>query len=297
MTILNQQSDGLYNVLIVLVRNTVRFAPGSAEDLLKISGSELDSVESGHLSRTLTRWTELGLFDPTGDFGLAEPYRKALGGKVDEAEARLPKVVREITLAPQNNERFWDAEGAKSADFSRGTAWLLAQDIYDLPESSKDWETLLLRQITDAETVIVQNDTRWNALRSWMPYLGFARSTNRFDVDPTNALRDALPRVFESVQTLLAGDFLERIAASLPVLDGGRYRRDVEGVLKEASWPKPAANHLSTALSRALQRLDREGSIELEQRSDTKEGLTLTGRHRRPWREFSHVSLKSKKAQ
>lgn len=295
MTILNQQSDGLYNVLIVLVRNLIRFSPDSPEDLYRVSGSDLDSVDAGHLSRTLTRWTELGLFASKPTFCLAEPYRTVLGSKPDEAEARLPRIARQLALAPENNAKFWDAEGARSADFSRGAAWILAQDSYTLPDSTKDWEVLLRRQLADAGTVIVQNDTRWNGLRSWMPYLGLARNSTRFDPDPTDAVRDALPDVFKGVTTLLAGEFLERVAEALPILDGGRYRREVEEKLKEETWPWMAAGHVSTSLSRALQRLDREGAMMLEQRSDTGEGAVLTGRNRKRWRDFSHVTLKSKK--
>ncbi len=118
-------------------------------------------------------------------------------------------------------------------------------------------------------TTIVQNDTRWNGLRAWMPYLGFARVTSRWDIDPTDALRDTLPEVFGSASRLIAAEFLERAASTLPVLDGGKYRQNVESVLKESSWPKPEPGSLSTSLSRALLRLEREGTIKLEQLSDT----------------------------
>lgn len=297
MTILNQPSDGLYNVLIVLVRSIIRFSPRDEEQLLLACGSGLESVDSSHLGRTVTRWTELGLFQSlNGVIDIAEPYKAMLGSKHDAAEVRLPKALRAITLHPDNNTRFWDAEGARSADFSRAVAWMLAQDVYTLPQTPKLLEGLLNAQLIDPTgTTIVQNDTRWNGLRAWMPYLGFARVTSRWDVDPTDALRDALPEVFGSASRLMAGEFLERAASTLPVLDGGEYRRNVESALKESSWPKPEPGSLSTSLSRALLRLEREGNIKLEQLSDTGQGAILVGRNRKRWRDFTHISISRKR--
>lgn len=296
MTILNRPSDGLYNVLIVLVRAAVRFTPRDQDQLLLACGSAVSAVDASHLNRTLTRWSDLGLFQAGKEsFSIAEPYRSVLGSKPDVAEARLPGVARTIALRADNNARFWDAEGARSADFSKGTAWMLAQDVYTLPSTTKGWEGLLKRQLMDSDgTTVVQNDTRWNGLRAWMPYLGFARDTTTWDVDPTEALRDALPDIFGSATNLLAREFLERAANALPVLDGGKYRRDVEAALKESAWPKPDPGSLSTSLSRALQRLDREGTVQLEQRSDAGDGASLVGRGGRRWRDFSHIIMTRK---
>jgi hypothetical protein len=297
VTILNRPSDGLYNVLIVLVRAAVRFTPRDAEQLLIACGSAVETLDAAHLGRTLTRWTSLGLFQADKDaISIAEPYKTILGTKPDLAEARLPKVARTIALHEDNNARFWDAEGARSADFSKGAAWMLAQDVYNLPSTTAGWEVLVNRQLVGSDgTTIVQNDTRWNGLRAWMPYLGFARDATCWDVDPTDAVRDVLPDVFGTAKTMLATEFLERVAAALPVLDGGKYRREVEAVLKMGSWPKPEPGQVSMSISRALQRLDREGVIVLEQRSDTRDGITLLGRGGRRWRDVTHVSPVTKK--
>jgi len=298
VTILNRPSDGLYNVLVVLVRAAVRFTPRDTEQLLLACGSAVDSLDTGHLNRTLTRWTSLGLFQIDKDsFAIAEPYRTFLGSKSDVAEARLPKVARTLALHEDNNARFWDAEGAKSADFSKGAAWMLAQDVYTVPSTVSGWEGLVARQLSDPDgTTIVQNDTRWNGLRAWMPYLGFARDATSWDIDPTEAVTDALPDIFGSAKALLVSEFLERLAEAIPILDGGKYRREVEAVLRDGAWPKPDAGSLSTSLSRALQRLDRVGMIKLEQRNDAGEGISLTGRARRRWRDVSHISHGAKKA-
>jgi uncharacterized protein (DUF2267 family) len=248
-------------------------------------------VDPKQLNQTLTRWTELGLFkqDDT-DISLAAPYRAMLGKSADDAEARLPKVLRRILLSPANNERFWDAVENKSADLSRGLSWIMAQDIYTLETGSAvAIAKLETEQLKDQDKRIFQNDTRWNGLRTWMVYLGFARSGARVSVDPTEALRDTLPEIFGDQSSLSGREFVERVAEELPVLDNGSFRRRIEDVLDAAHWAAPRSGHASTALSRAVQRLDREGLIAAEQRSDAEDGVVLVGMGSRAWRSVTNI--------
>ncbi len=297
MSILNQASDGLFNVLIVLVRAIVRFGPREREDLILICGGAVEGFETNQLTTTLNRWTELGLFgEDKGAIVIAEPYRSALGKNAADAEARLPKVVRNVALLPENNARFWESEEAKSADLSRGVAWMLAQDVYALDANSDRLAELEGRQLIDSGTKnIVQNNTRWNGLKTWMLYLGFARESLQWVVDPTEALRDVLPDIFGSSRELTSLAFVERAASVLPVLDSGVYRTQTEAVLNERVWPRPREGCLSSSLSRAIQRLDREGALTLSNRSDTEGVVALTGTDLRTWREVSHLSLPPKR--
>ncbi|TCM76584.1 hypothetical protein EV291_1091, partial [Rhizobium sp. BK068] len=293
MSLLNQASDGLFNVLIVLVRTLVRFGPKCREDLILACGGAADACDTSQLTRTLNRWTELGLFgEESGSVIIAEPYRSALGKNPEEAEDRLPRVARRVALQSANNVRFWESEGAKSADLSRGVAWMLAQDVYTLDASLDRLAELEGRQLLDSGVQkIVQNNTRWNGLKTWMLYLGFARDGMQWVVDPTQALREVLPEVFDSNRELSAPAFVARAAAALPVLDGGVYRVQVEGALKESAWPRLRAGLVSSSLSRAIQRLDHEGLITLSNRSDTEGVVSLTGSNARTWRDVSHVAL------
>ena len=293
MSILNQSSDGLFNVLIVLVRALVRFGPKSREDLIRACGGAVEAVDTSKLSTTLNRWIELGLFgEDEGVVVVAERHRSALGKSADDAEARLPNVARTIVLLPANNLRFWESEEAKSADLSRGVAWMLAQDVYTLDTSSDRLAELEIRQlVSGGGQKIAQNNTRWNGLKTWMLYLGFARDGSRWVVDPTSAVRDALDDIFGSSRELSAPAFVARAAAVLPVLDGGAYRVQVEAALKENALSRPRAGSISSSLSRAIQRLDRGGFIELSNRSDTEGVVTLTGSNARAWRDISHVGL------
>jgi hypothetical protein len=293
VSVLNQASDGLYTVLIVLVRAIVRFGPRSREDLILACGGAVDAVDTSQLTQTLNRWTELGLFgQQDGSVTIAEPYRSGLGKSADEAEARLARIVRTVVMLAENNERFWEREKSKSADLSRAVAWMLAQDVYSLDGNVKNLALLEEAQIVDpAKQTIGKNDTRWNGLKAWMLYLGFARDGMQWVVDPTQALRDALPDIFGASRELTGPAFVERAASVLPVFDGGAYRTQVEASLKERAWPRPRAGLLSSSLSRAVQRLDREGAITLANRSDTEGVVTLAGTNMRTWREVSHVAL------
>jgi hypothetical protein len=292
VSVLNQASDGLYTVLIVLVRAIVRFGTRSREDLILACGGAVDAVDTSQLTQTLNRWTELGLFgQEDGSVTIAEPYRSGLGKSADEAEARLPRIVRTVVMLAENNERFWEREKSKSADLSRAVAWMLAQDVYILDGNVKNLALLEEAQIVDsAKQTIGKNDTRWNGLKAWMLYLGFARDGMQWVVDPTQALRDALPDIFGVSRELTGPAFVERAASVLPVFDGGAYRTQVEA-LKERAWSRPRAGLLSSSLSRAVQRLDREGAITLANRSDTEGVVTLAGTNMRTWREVSHVAL------
>ena len=194
-------------------------------------------------------------------------------------------------LAPENNSRFWEAEENKSADLSRSLSWMLAQNVYTIDTGSHPKVAALeLSQVADLDKRILQNDTRWSGLRTWMLYLGFARGGAQITIDPTDAiLRDLLPEIFDQDQTLPARIFVERAAAMLPVLDGGAYRLQIEEVLKDSAWTRPDKGHLSTSFSRAIQRLDREGLIATQHKSDSEGGVTLVGTEQRPWRTMTHI--------
>lgn len=290
MSVLNQASDGQFNVLIALVRASVRFGARARADLLDLCGADTPGVDPSKLNSTFLRWTELGLFEaPDGLTVLSEPYRGRLGKDVAKAEARLPSIAREIVLRADNNQRFWEAEGNRSADLTRGLSWLLAQDVYAIDTSSHGKiQELESTQMADKSKLMLQNDTRWVGLKAWAAYLGFGRGDN-FTIDPTAALRDVLPDILPNGTPMSARAFLDRTAEVLPVLDQGSYRLLVEDALKESAWSRPDDSRLSSALSRAIERLAHSGELAMEQRADAEDGLQLTGLNGRIWRSFTHV--------
>lgn len=295
MTVLNRTNDGLFNVLIVLVRSVVHFGERSRNDLFLACGNEFLAETPNQLAQTLNRWIEFGLFNEDGGkVRISETYRSELGKTADQAEMCLAKIVRKVAMLPANNARFWGNEGAKCADLSRGIAWMLAQDVYTLDSGSDNLAGLESKQLRDSKTqTISQNSRDWPALRDWMTYLGFARDGAQWVVDPTQAIRDILPEIFGQSRELSSPLFVERASAILPVIDGGAYRLQVEEALNEAVWPKLRAGLVSSSLSRALQRLDREADITLINKSDTGGVVTLIGHQSRAWRDVSHIGLKS----
>ena len=290
MSILNMASDGLFNVLIILVRALVKFGPQSRENLLALSGAKFDVIDPSKISMSLGRWTELGLFtDVDGSISLSEIHKKSLTNSPDVAELRLPKVLRSIIFAPENNVQFWSTEENRSADCTRGLAWLLAQNVYTLDTGShKSINQLESEQILDESRRMFQNDTRWNGARTWSVYLGFARQGATLVIDPTPALRESLDEIF-TTDRMTARDFVDRSAEVLPVLDGGTYRYQIEEVLKDTSWQKPPSNFVSTSLSRAIKRLLQEGLIADDRRSDTDAGINLMGFRDEAWLSITHL--------
>ncbi len=286
MTILNTASDGLFNVLIVLHRTLATHGPMDKDRLIRLC-SPAESPNKDQVGQTLRRWTQLGLFR-------AMENDKLTLDKLDKNPEQLPAICRRLLFSDENNERFWDNEGARAADFTRALAFILAQDIY-VNEFSTHREVQVLEQdqFRDEARRLLQNDTRWNGLRFWGDYLGFFWEDQRRWPDPTAAIREELPEIFGKQNELPAQDFITRLGERLPVLDGGRYRLEVEAALEPAEWQPPTRpDLLSTSLSRALWRLSRSGGpLRLEKRADAGDGRTLQRAGGRDWQTFTHVLL------
>src|SRR6267378_1194655 len=135
MTILNHPSDGLHSELIVLAR-TVGFEGMIDEDsLLKVCANPGSSARVGG---SLSRWSRLGLFNRDGEkVQLNKPFSIKRGQSVDEWTDELPSACRTLALDPKNCLPLWGDNQGVSADFAKGVAWLLAQDIFQLPRAFK----------------------------------------------------------------------------------------------------------------------------------------------------------------
>ncbi len=286
MSILNTASDGFFNVLIVLHRTLATHGPMDKDRLIRLCapgpGDEITKIR-----QTLLRWTQIGLFKTTEN-------DKLILDKADKDPERLPSICRRLLFTDENNQRFWDSEKSKAADFSRALAFILAQDIYVNEFGAHPRvQTLEQRQVRDESRRLFQNDTRWNGLRHWGDYLGFFWEDQRRWPDPTAAIREELPEIFGKQNELPAQDFITRLGERLPVLDGGRYRLEVEAALEPAEWQPPTRpDLLSTSLSRALWRLSRPGGpLRLERRADAGDGRTLQRAGGQDWQTFTHVLL------
>lgn len=293
MTIINYANDGLYPEVIVLFRVLAHLGSVDRKDITNLCypGVPEDAKPLIRLRGALARWTELGLFQiEKENLKINERFGKQKRGEsLDTLTSRLPYTCRTLMLESQNCLPLWGESPGIAADFVRGAAWLLAQDIYDLPTSWTEVEPLQSNQIK-TDNKIVENDVRWNGLRFWMRYLGFATGdSGTFQIDPTIAVKEVLPAIFQSRSALPAPDFINSLAACLPILDFGQHRLEVEKTLNPKSWRPPQNGHLSMSLSLALRRLALDNVIRLEGKADAGESYRLTGRNYRTWLGFESV--------
>lgn len=292
MTILNNTSDGLHPELIVIFRAVVYLGRVDADELMRICLPETvsDSSAPNRLRGSLLRWIELGLFVVNDDH--IQLDGKVVKGKhesLDDFTRRLPTICRRLVLEKKNALPIWGDSSSAASDFAKGITWILCQNIYGFPST---WdggaENIANEQLVGEK--ILQNDTRWNNLRYWARYLGFATGdSSSFQVDPTSAIKDELPMVFAGRRELPAQEFIHALGEHLPVLDFGAIRGELEKKLNVASWRKPADGHLSMSLSLALHRLDLNSTIKLAGKADARSSYRLTGRNYRTWRGFETV--------
>jgi hypothetical protein len=279
MSLLNLTNDGLPNVLAVLYEAIARAkSPMSRDDLLEMVAPRGVVHEDGKMARqTLNRWTELGLFreDDNGIIALAmAPTSDLRDDPVVLSSVR--RAARRCALLATNNEDLWATESAKAADLTRSLAWLLAQDVYRTTFGAL--EELELKQIADPQARLMRNDTRRNGLQFWAHFLGFVRQPGGGDIDPTVAIREILPECIKPGEDMPANVFVEKLAESLPVLDGGRWRTEVESRLESQALPSLAEGQLSTSLSRALIALMMAEELSFENRADVGRSIVFTGR-------------------
>jgi len=295
MSILNRTNDGFYNVLLVLYHTVLESGTIEIDGLLKRCAPK--PIDSKGVNNTLKKWLELGLFSKVEEGNktnivIPEDYRLKQRQSSQQILDNLPKILRTIVFSEKNNNKFWDAEKSRSADYSRALSWLLCQDIYSIQTKSHDAISALeSRQLGEnAPQLIVKNDTRWNGLKEWALALGFAWESGQLVIDPTLAVRQSMPDMMKKKETLSVKEFLHRLAVILPVLDNGKYREEVEQNLNFANWKKPEPKHLSMSLSRALRRLEAGNVIKCESKSDSGDNfVNLTGRSYTTWGHITHI--------
>lgn len=303
MSILNLQSDGLHPIVLTLARIVAQDKAISRDDLIKIcmpqsgSAKESDKDPATRARATLARWISLGLFAEDGD-QIRLTLELTRGESVDAFTERLPAICRNLALRQEHGLPLWPADGSvseeeagRTADLCRSLAWSLAQDIYTLPNSYEEIYSLVTAQVQPGRFIFL-NATRWPGMRTWARFFGFATGDDsNFFCDTTVAVRSELKKVMHKNETVPAAEFMSRLAARLPVLDSGTYRHEVEQVLKPETWKAPAPGHLSTSLSFALRRLQKQGTLGLVTLADAGSRLTLVGQGGRTWESFTHVRL------
>jgi hypothetical protein len=279
MSLLNLTNDGLPNILVVLYATLAEPRSRLTSETLLERVAPKSVVKDPKLARTtLNRWIELGLFreaPDSGELSLFEEPATSMKNEVEIVRA-VRMAARRIALAEENNADLWAAEGARAADLSRSLAWLLAQDVYRI--GGRNLFTLANDHVVGTGKTLIQNESRASGLKAWGCFLGFIRHSGDVEVDPTVSIAEILPECIAPGDGMPARDFVERLAKSLPVIDGGVYRRAVQARLRADALPILQADQLSASLSRALFGFMIDKTLQFTSRADVGSGIVLTGR-------------------
>jgi hypothetical protein len=293
----------LPNVAAVLLR-AVRGAEGqqaSKDELARaVAPAALQRGEGGAsgpgskgFEDTLTACVVIGLFERDGDLIRLHPQlADDLSDRRKDPDPR--RLLRELILAEQRNFGLWDStEGAR--DLTRALAWYLAQNPLRPPGGWNEPAGVDLVQEAQfaASERVFSNDTRWGAFTRWAMFLGFAvrmpRDSRTVLVpDPTAAIRDVGSALFGSGRTEI-GAFVEELGRTLPVLDGGEYRRAVEARMR-SDTVSTSSDQLSPSLAHALLRLRDERFLVIEDLADAPMKMRLPDGFG-PERTVTHLSL------
>ncbi len=241
-------------------------------------------------NHNLVSAVEIGLAVRDGDRVVLSPASTRAASK---GTAAITALVRQLILSEDLNTAAWGSqEGAR--DLTNALAWFLtfrpaeapARMEGELPsvKSQQEADFGPRHSDDDASGWPISNSTRWNAFQRWACSLGFAwRSpSGRLIPDPTPAVRDSLPAVFESESTLDGRSFVTALGGQLPVLEFGAYRRFVE-----ENWNRSSGlnENLSVATTDALRRLETSRHLTFEDRADAPRIARVDGTT------FSHVSI------
>ncbi len=250
MSILNRPSDGIVSVLVALVRSSVMLGTMPKSKLLDICCPKtLGDGKQDMAIKTLNRWTELGLFVVTEkeDVKVNDEYRASIR-KLERIGPLRFQMLLDRSCSRRRTIRIFGA--MKKTDqriFSRAACWILAQDVHAfVPTSYTQVEPKALEQAGSPEVILFQNDTRWSGFVSWATFLGLGRSdsgkaTGGFIADPTPWICGPASTLLPPKNDMPIREFLDGLAEAVPILDGGRFRAEVESKLRPEKWKHQTA--------------------------------------------------------
>jgi hypothetical protein len=156
-------------------------------------------------------------------------------------------------------------------DLVRALAWFCGLDVPDGPYVYEgDIDELQQRELA-AE--VIATPERWPPFARWGSYLGMTRVEPKgLSPDPSRALLEVLGSA-SSGSPWPPAQFLDLVAAELPVLDGGRFRLAVTERRRPDADGQEA--DISSALAFALLTLEKEGVIEIERSTGDARKLRL----------------------
>lgn len=283
MSVLNNANDGDYSILRNLLKVIATSDNSISKDkLTSICGAGISisierKLDKKHINDTLNTWQRLGLIRVEENVvSVSKKHLEKAFNKKKFDEQKFKLLLVDILYLAENNKDFWSNEGGGSDDFTRGSTYLLARDVFNSNF-----------QNSEGNLSIIKNGNRRSALIRWMYALGLMNSGHV--ADPTVLLKsfitnDKIPGEYSLTEFI--GDLSDRY----PVLDGGVYRKSLEEKLVGASYNLLDKNQISISLSLALKRLRSQGCIELIGKADSA-NLTLTDRGNGGTASFSHIKI------
>ena len=282
MTLLNKASDGIHNVLIILIRS-LSDQKKSKEDLFQ--SCKVGGMDEEKLIQTLNKWTKLGLFEVSETGEIKLKIQQRFSKSTNEIDIIIPALVREVIFREDNNKNnFWKNENNGSADLTRALAWLMAQDIYTAKLENNDLLNLSVTQFRNSGFDTITNSRDLPTLREYARFLGFSVGLNGLMIDPTTALKQDFKFAFKMGETLDAQSFMNKVSSLCPILDKGFYRKKIEEKLNTTAWKKvDNENKISSSLSFAIMRLSEMKILRLKKRDDSSSMFQPTGAKGKNW--------------
>ena len=174
--------------------------------------------------------------------------------------------LQEKLLNPEEAEKH--GQGA----LPKALAWLLCRDPATPLAWGDNYRGLVEQDCGPGEAFFeLTNGARCNQFVYWARFLGFAWRLDS-DVrnvvisDPSMAIARTLGRWDRSTGWLSISEFLSKLAVSLPVLETGVARTDMEARI--APDRRRAEGYISRSTSFAIRRLERGGQIEMQRMAD-----------------------------
>jgi hypothetical protein len=213
-----------------------------------------------------------------------EVVRDKAGGR-PFTRSGFRRLLRELVLDVRRDGDPWavddEARTTGARDLNRALSWFLAQDAlgpalsWTGPDehSAERLQSAQLQHLPDEDRPIV-NDTRWGAFGRWVMAMGLAepapvRGSGVGLVPlPQEAIRDVALRMER--RTWPVAEFLDALAAALPVLDGGVFREGLRSVLSEEPDPGVRVHAVDTSIAQAVLLLEDEGCLDLTYGSDAE---------------------------
>lgn len=205
-------------------------------------------------------------------------------------EADIFDAIEKALLPTEDNEM------SKQAEFAQAVSWFLLQSPRRPLRLDLNYRPLIEEQLEvgPGEVFDLTNADRWNSFVAWCRYLGYGEViTDRALVaDPSGALRRLLPRAMSGDHEITIAGLLTALTKHTPVFEIGRARRRIEDVCRAPFRREP--QRLSQATSFALTRLEHQGFLRLDARSDAASMILDLGAD--DLRRVSHVILQGGRA-